>query len=1071
MALGDWISGLFQSEQTRGLSGGSAPSIALDDANPYYNYRLRRHRAEGDLISDPALLWYTSPFVKQRSGLGTHVASEIGDGQANYTDVLIVLSRADHTRATETDSWFADAQRALGQEFETLCRREGLRRRFEHRPLGFRFIADGDEAMGATELGLEAGEFVTGLLPNLYTGPVRGSWPVLSLHLNIPGAWEGYREVGRLHNDQRLFTLGSHWLDNFGHPALREASLYRLQQYPDGSFVHIVNPDLQDRYQVTSEDQEGAHVLTLATRSGEPLAYLVLVAEEPPASRAVSLDPEDLPTGPSARPPIPSVAPPMLLDKTDEAATPEQRTILPEGPSERIFTLQERGVLLQRVHFSAFMQGYDVYFGRRGELGTVVEDPAATFQVRRKSVSLVPHVEGVVVDGETLPVDTELEIRGDARITVEGQRLEYRDLRGLKGTSGWPYVGEIRRPASSTYMIWGDSYQVGRSRDCRVVLPDETRNDNIRWKAKVGDGATIRARTGEIPKSKFYTDSIMVASEHASVDLRDAAPRIVCNARHCYVYVRRGEDHEPLYPTTSPEEPKDMDLSPGDEILIGNCLFHVGFTPAEAGTRPAPAPPVSTDAEPAPAPPVSTEPEPAPSRRLDPGASLSDAPPLPALRAADLSAPSLQPRPLAPPPPALRSLADVPSPHSLSAASEGPPAPATGSPPLSSAPPPPPRVQAPPPPASPPDTLPDEPTDLRAPEPTPQEDDGADAPPGAAEPQELTPIADLSSGEPHEDDAPTPLLSDIDDEETIPDMVDPFRSIGGPPPVLKPDVGGWDEDWQEPVEPPPLASSILTTATASEVSPTADTSETQPVAETAAASEAPARRVIYTDDREAQFELGRPLHVVLAGWMLNGEAVCGNHTGADFVLPENRVVEEQSFEPTDYFRLKVRGRRGKLTVLAPSEVLIDEDDPTAEEYTNLEEHTFDVVRRDELGDEDFSIRLSLTADRSLPDPRARLLSLDYEDPLAAALVTRGLPKGTERQLDLGGITMTLRFDGETVHFSDYLDTYRQGDQFKPFFVQRGDSRFKTAPEDGTVFQLQAGDRLVVGTCVYVLLEE
>ena len=97
MALGDWISGLFQSEQTRGLSGGSAPSIALDDANPYYNYRLRRHRAEGDLISDPALLWYTSPFVKQRSGLGTHVASEIGDGQANYTDVLIVLSRAEKT--------------------------------------------------------------------------------------------------------------------------------------------------------------------------------------------------------------------------------------------------------------------------------------------------------------------------------------------------------------------------------------------------------------------------------------------------------------------------------------------------------------------------------------------------------------------------------------------------------------------------------------------------------------------------------------------------------------------------------------------------------------------------------------------------------------------------------------------------------------------------------------------------------------------------------------------------------------------------------------------------------------
>ncbi len=38
MAL-DWISNLFQSEQARGLSGDSATGVALDDANPYYNYR------------------------------------------------------------------------------------------------------------------------------------------------------------------------------------------------------------------------------------------------------------------------------------------------------------------------------------------------------------------------------------------------------------------------------------------------------------------------------------------------------------------------------------------------------------------------------------------------------------------------------------------------------------------------------------------------------------------------------------------------------------------------------------------------------------------------------------------------------------------------------------------------------------------------------------------------------------------------------------------------------------------------------------------------------------------------
>ena len=68
----EWVAGLFQADnqQTRGLSGDSASSVALDDANPYYNYRLRRHKAEGDLVADPGLLWYTSPYVKRRSGLG-----------------------------------------------------------------------------------------------------------------------------------------------------------------------------------------------------------------------------------------------------------------------------------------------------------------------------------------------------------------------------------------------------------------------------------------------------------------------------------------------------------------------------------------------------------------------------------------------------------------------------------------------------------------------------------------------------------------------------------------------------------------------------------------------------------------------------------------------------------------------------------------------------------------------------------------------------------------------------------------------------------------------------------------
>ena len=69
------------------------------------------------------------------------------------------------------------------------------------------------------------------------------------------------------------------------------------------------------------------------------------------------------------------------------------------------------------------------------------------------------------------------------------------------------------------------------------------------------------------------------------------------------------------------------------------------------------------------------------------------------------------------------------------------------------------------------------------------------------------------------------------------------------------------------------------------------------------ASESPApervasdgRSVVATDDSDARFELARPMHLVLVGWMVNGEVVCGNHTGADLVIPENRVHRGQTF--------------------------------------------------------------------------------------------------------------------------------------------------------------------------------
>src|SRR5690606_16894041 len=84
---------------------------------------------------------------------------------------------------------------------------------------------------------------------------------------------------------------------------------------------------------------------------------------------------------------------------------------------------------------------------------------------------------------------------------------------------------------------------------------------------------------------------------------------------------------------------------------------------------------------------------------------------------------------------------------------------------------------------------------------------------------------------------------------------------------------------------------------------------TEPEAPVAPAPTGAPGEVVFVDDEAAQFELGRRMQLVQTGWMVNGEVVCGNHRGADLVLPENRIRPDQTLVPRDYFRLKVRGRR------------------------------------------------------------------------------------------------------------------------------------------------------------------
>lgn len=1001
--LTDFISRIFSTERTQGLSGGAEVVVDQDPAGAFYVSRLRKHRTDEDLVQNPEYLWATPSYGGRKGGLRAHVHAERGEGVASFTDALVLVNQADWERTlfSAADPWKDRTERALIERFQQYCERERFELLYGTRPLRVWLIPDGGVEMLNQSFNLGPGEFVTGLLPNLYAGPSPRSRAVIAVHLNLPDQWEGYREVGRLYSDQILFTIGRHWLDNFRHPALREPGLYRLQQYPDGSLVHVISPELQDRYLVRSDTVDGgASVLTIAEWNGNPVAYLVLAVLDSATPEVASLAPAPPPSepevrAPGARPSPPAATPPATDQQTRGLLA---KTIVPGALETRILTLQERGALLQKVHFGSFMDGYDVYLGAGGRVATQMPEPKATIQVRGNRVSMIVQDPTLKVDGRAPGLGKTVLLTGEMVIEVDQNRLLYRDLAGVKA-DGWPYLGELRRPGAGVYLEFGGAHRIGRDRRCKVRLPDEPHNDNIAWLPSVGGGTTIRSRNGDIPKSRFYTDSIMVASEHAEIDVTQE-PVARSLARHCFSYVRRGDRVLSLAPREGAGGAFEVPLENNDEVLVGNCLFQVSFPPPEGLEGPRSGPPQSDI--PRPFRPDELAGEVDPQR---PGAS----PFLPPVVEAPPTAQVDRPAPARPRKVGLETM---------------------------------------PPPSKPPSPL--------------------DAPS----------VKDIGSGRP-----PPPM------------MVGTMSYYAEPPRMLTQDGV---EGGMEPVPvfpPPPPSRPEPAPRAAVDAGPVsgAATTEPPPQVETPRRAAAPLRAeaarlpepprpgpprpppsepptddpVVAVDEDDWKFELSRPARLVLVGWMVSGEAVVGNHRGAAIVVPEARAFPGQPFMTLDYFRLHVRGRKARAELLQPGESRIEIDGQEADHTEALDRARLAIVRRDQNLEPDFDVVLELVDEPSLPEPRARLLRVDFSERLALGLFTLGCPLRDARVVDLGQIRATVRWDGERLAVEDYLDTYRlPAGRYVPFFVREGQKPFRTVPEDGSRLLLAPGDALLAGNALF-----
>ncbi len=1009
----DWIARLFSTGPTAGLSGELEDVLPLEDDDTFFHPRLRRHCTDEDFVTDPAVLWAARSPSGRRVGLRTHLQDVRGEGPAGFTDILVVVNERDHRRTFDrvAERWADGASRLLSSEFRGFCDAEGFEVLYASRPVRFGFICDGSPEMGGRRLGLAEGEFATGLLPNFYTGPINTSRRIIAVHLNIPGAWDGYREVGFLHSDQVMFTVGSHWLDGFSHPALQVPALYRLQQYLDGTFVHIVNPDAQDRFQVTSDEETGGpSVLTIQSRDGDPVAHLVLAVLETTyiEPEPIKLPDEDqivaIPAGrrkartiPFADAAAPGAAPPAPVEKAAGGMKlPGTKTIVPETIRERILTLRERGALLQRVHFSRFMNGYDVYVTGTCQVTTSGRDRAATFRVRDNKVHLVVHEPDVRVDGQVPDMERPLDLGSRATIEVGGAQLEYADLSG-SGPDGWPYLAELRRPASSIHMVFGGRYRVGRDRRCKVRLPDEPHNDNIAWLESAVSGGTIRTRSGEIPKSRFYTDSIMVASEHAEIDLAEQ-PTLRSIARHCSTYIRRGGELLTLFPTQGRTKGvTELQLHAGDELLVGNCLFHVSYPPEQAPPKKELTASMlagAADTNPG----DSTRPSPPP---FEPAAPV-DAPP-----AAGLGERSAKP-PASP-------RFDVPGYDSIL----------------------------------------DTPINLMITDETGNiDDDGSVGPADEAPPPVPKRAPPRAQG-----------LGAAD----LPPAVGLGEDAGGRAPESpRFKVRGFDSILGfDPIEPQALKDAEAAARAAAAAPEEPEVTPPKTTGSRARQAGPVSKRVLVIDEARWQLECARPARLVLVGWMVAGRVTIGNHSMADIGVPHTRSSTSQIFEPADYLALKVRGRRVSGTVLQSDDVRLLKGDEEVTEAQDLKGATIEIVRRDSDGEEDFAVVLQLQDDRTLPDPRSRLLAIDAEDRLTEALFTVGLPLHDVRDLDLGPIALRASFDGQEVVLRDYLGSYKSSEGYQPFFITtRG--TFRTAPEDGRLITLTSGDRLIAGNAVYEL---
>ena len=559
-----------------------------------YNFQFLRSRAEGDFVRHPDLLWSPNPYWTARAGLNAHVR-EVADrlGGTVYSDALIVLNPRDfaRTEASMLESWSRAAREELADCFERLVDSQGFVKAVPDRPFCLEVVADGGDRIGQT-LGLESGEFATAMLPNLHVEPGAEAVPLVEVFVSTDRG--RFASAGTFWSDQLAFTVGAHALDNHTIPELDDSALYTVHRFHDQPGLHHkLNGERTDRLAIrTGQAHGGETVQVVDMGRDKTLLEVMLVAARAPeaelpragekAGRMAGNRRPDLPFAPIPGGPEAGTILPEDVDLGSFGAF----SIIPDSLPERIHTLSERGFLLQRVHFGAVMSGYTMDLERGGQLLPEAVSPVARLQVRGERVSVTAVGRDLAVDGRPVRQGDQVPLTGASHeLSWREGRSEFTSLR--RKDKRWPYLARLSSPRRATPLAEGESYLLGRDSDaCDVPLPDRMSTRNILWRDG-GKAETVETRGGAVPRSRFRTDAILVASKAARVDLADDGVRLHNPSASCPVHVVRADGE-----TVRVKQDGTVDVQPGDELLVGNAIFALlapGETePAKPGKTPSP---------------------------------------------------------------------------------------------------------------------------------------------------------------------------------------------------------------------------------------------------------------------------------------------------------------------------------------------------------------------------------------------------------------------------------------------------------------------------------------------------